>query len=162
LKKRFAILFVCTGNTCRSPLAEVIMKRALRDAGIKNVNVSSAGTGAVEGGRVSPNASHAARELGLSLSGFRSRPVSSRRVHGADLILTMADSHLQEITERWPEAEDKTFVIGDFSGSGRRSIRDPLGGSEKDYAECADMLLKETAGVLRRLKRKLKSVRSGD
>jgi protein-tyrosine-phosphatase len=161
LKKRFSILFVCTGNTCRSPLAEVIMKRVLRDEGIRNVNVSSAGTSAVEGGRVSENASLAARELGLSLSGFRSRPLSPRRVHGADLILTMTRSHMEEITKRWPEAEDKTFVIGDYSGSGRRSIHDPLGGSEKDYTECAEVLSYETAAVLRRLKSRLRSGRSG-
>jgi protein-tyrosine-phosphatase len=161
LKKRFTILFVCTGNTCRSPLAEVIMKRALRDAGIKNVNVSSAGTAAVEGARASSNAALAARALGLTLSGFRSRPLTSRRVHGADLILTMAGSHRDEITGRWPEVGDKTFVIGDFSGSGRSSIRDPMGGSEEAYAECATVLGKETARVLRRLKSGLKAERGG-
>jgi protein-tyrosine phosphatase len=155
LRKRFSVLFVCTGNTCRSPLAEILLKDHLHRAGLRNVRVSSAGTAAREGGRASPHAKAVATSRGLSLAGFRSKPVTPRRVKTADLILTMGRAQKYEIMERWPDAAERIHVISDFSGSGRTDIDDPIGGPEQAYFECADLLADEAKRILSKLKRML-------
>jgi protein-tyrosine-phosphatase len=159
LKKTFSILFVCTGNSCRSPLAEIIMKNALREAGVKKVNVSSAGTAAFDGGTASGGATFAARQMGLTLAGFKSRALSERRVRRSDLILTMGAAQRNEITERWPEVKDRTFVICDYSRSSRTRIADPMGHPAEAYVECARTLSDEITKALPRIKRALKARR---
>ncbi len=155
------ILFVCTGNTCRSPLAEVIMKHEAAKAGLRDVVISSAGLSAMDGGPASENARLAARELGLSLSRFRSKPLTRRRAKLADIILTMTKRQKREIVRRWPEAGPKTSLISEFSRSGRKGIDDPLGGSLNDYRECAKKLSDEARRIVRRLLRqKWKRTRS--
>jgi protein-tyrosine phosphatase len=159
LKKRFSVLFVCTGNTCRSPLAEVMMKNALAEAGVKHVMVSSAGTAAIDGAKPSGNAGLVARRFGLSLAGFRSRQLTRRRMVRADLILTMGLAQKEEIARRLPEASDKTFVISEFSRSGRKSIQDPMGHSEEVYLKCAGELSDEVKRILPKIRRRLKARR---
>ncbi|MFH1312987.1 MAG: low molecular weight protein arginine phosphatase [Candidatus Eisenbacteria bacterium] len=159
MKKTFSILFVCTGNSCRSPLAEIMMKSALREAGLKKVYVSSAGTAAFDGGRASEGSVFAARHLGLSLAGFTSRSLTQRRVRRADLILTMGPAQRDEITQRWPDVSDRTFVICDYTRSSRRRIADPVGHPPEVYVECARELGDEIMKVLPRVKRALKARR---
>lgn len=136
MKKRYHVLFVCAGNTCRSPLAEALMKKKLTDRNIRGVSVSSAGVLALEGLPAAGNSDKVARELGVSLARFRSRPLTSRRVALADLILTMERRHGEEIVNRWPLADGKVHVISEFSGSGRREIRDPVGQPLEVYRRC--------------------------
>jgi protein-tyrosine-phosphatase len=133
------------------------MKSELRKAGNTNARVSSAGIAAAEGGAASDNAKRAARQLGVSLGGFRSRPLTVRRVRSADLILTMSRAQKQEIIRRWPDARDKTHVITQFSQSGRRGIDDPIGRSEAVYVNAARALADETKRVLRRIRPALKT-----
>jgi protein-tyrosine-phosphatase len=158
MKKRYYILFVCSGNTCRSPLAEVLMKRDLRERGITNVSVSSAGVSAANGMRAAENSRLVARELGASLGGFRSSPLTARRMALADLVLTMEPGHRERILEIWPEAEDRVHVITEFSGSGRPGISDPVGGPLSAYRKCGTALSDEVGRIVPRV-RKLLSAR---
>lgn len=135
-KKRYYVLFVCSGNTCRSPLAEALMKRRVKEERMRDVSVSSAGVSAAYGLRPSENSVIVARELGAPLGGFRSSPVTDRRMALADLVLTMEEKHRDIILERWPAAAAKVHVITEFSGSGRRGISDPVGGPLGAYREC--------------------------
>jgi protein-tyrosine-phosphatase len=135
------------------------MKNALGEAGVEGVNVSSAGTAAFEGGRASEGSVLAARELGLSLGGFRSRALTQRRVRRADLILTMGAAQRDAITERWPEVDDRTHVICDYTTSPRRRIADPMGQPVEVYRECARELSDEIRRVVPRVKRALKARR---
>jgi protein-tyrosine-phosphatase len=157
LKRRFAILFVCTGNTCRSPLAEVMMKARLKQANIADVNVSSAGTAAFEGAHAAADARAVARRMGLRLGGFRSHPLTQLRIRRADLVLTMTAYQKRMITERWPEAARKTFVISELSGSGRGAITDPIGKSETVYERCAADLADEITRLVPKVRRMLKA-----
>ena len=159
MKKTFSILFVCTGNSCRSPLAEIIMKNVLRDAGVKKVNVSSAGTAAFVGGLPSGGAVFAAKHMGLTLAGFRSRALTQRRVRRADVILTMGAAQRNQIIDRWPDAKDRTFVICDYSGSPRTRIADPIGQPDEVYVGCARALSDEIKRALPRIKRAIKARR---
>ena len=153
MKRTFSVLFVCTGNTCRSPLAERVLKAGIREKGWKGINVSSAGTGAVKGAPASMGTKGAARRMGLSMAGFRSKPLSRRRVARADLILTMTRHHKADIEMRWPDVAGKTHVLSDYTGSQRGAITDPVGGSDAAYAVCAADLSDEIARLLPMLER---------
>ena len=153
------MLFVCTGNTCRSPLAERILKAKMKKKGWRGVSVSSAGTGAIEGVPASEGTRLAARRMGVSMAGFRAKPVSRQRIARADLVLTMTGSHKTDILMRWPDAVVKTYVLSEYTGSGRGPIQDPVGGPDSAYARCAADLSGEIERMLPKLERALAKLR---
>lgn len=124
----FNILFICTGNTCRSPLAEALARRALSERGWHNVEVGSAGVGAHEGSPASREAVRAAARNGLDISGHRARPLSPALVDWADLILVMSHAHLQSV--RNMGGAGKSALLGDFvagEDGGGLPVSDPFG-----------------------------------
>jgi tRNA threonylcarbamoyl adenosine modification protein (Sua5/YciO/YrdC/YwlC family) len=135
------IVIVCTGNTCRSPMAEMLLKQKLAAAnGIPierlpqhGIHVCSAGITANNG---SPAADQAINVLGkqdLDLTCHRSQPLSYALANSADLILTLSNSHQQAIVNEWPEFADKTSLLA----SDGSSVSDPIGGSYEIYQQCA-------------------------
>ena len=146
------ILFVCSGNTCRSPLAEAITRRLVEAAGRTDVEVSSAGTSAWDGSPASDGALLVGMERGLDLSAHRSRQLTSEVVSDADLVLVMSPSHLSRVKELDPEA--RAYLLAGFA-SGRegegRAVQDPFGGDLNAYRETVDDLEAELAGLLDRI-----------
>ena len=118
------VLVVCTGNTCRSPMAEGWLKPKL--AG-KGWTAESAGVAARDGQPASPEAVDAMREIGIDISKHRSRALSKDRVDGADIILAMTDGHRRELLFRFPEAKDKVFLVKGFGLEKPGSVMDPVG-----------------------------------
>lgn len=118
------VLVVCTGNTCRSPMAEGWLKPKL--AG-KGWTAESAGVAARDGQPASPEAVDAMREIGIDISKHRSRALSKDRVDGADIILAMTDGHRRELLFRFPEAKDKMFLVKGFGLEKPGSVMDPVG-----------------------------------
>ncbi|WP_424530770.1 hypothetical protein ACOZ38_13370 [Sphaerisporangium viridialbum] len=109
---RFRILFVCTGNICRSPLAERLTRSALGPC--PAVEVTSAGTGAERGRPMTERAQRVLTRFGADPGGFRSRPLTPELVAAADLVLTAASEHRARTVEMRPLAAARTFTLVEF------------------------------------------------
>jgi protein-tyrosine-phosphatase len=127
------ILFICTGNTCRSPTAEGLLRAALAAKGLDQVTVSSAGTGAWEGAPISEASYLVGLERGLDLSGHRARLLTRDLVREADLILVMSSHHLARVAELG--GEDKTHLLGTYAGrdDNQAEVSDPYGADLSTY-----------------------------
>jgi protein-tyrosine phosphatase len=143
----FLILFVCMGNTCRSPMAEVLCRRMLaqrkgcqpNELEDRGVMVGSAGLAAMAGGRAAPEAVRVMAEGGLDLSEHETQPLSETMVRHADLIWTMTQSQREEVVAQWPGAARRVHVL---AASGP-DIADPIGGPVERYQRCAEQIEKE-------------------
>lgn len=127
------LLFVCTGNTCRSPMAEVIAQRLAESRGLDDLRVSSAGTSAWEGAPASDASLLVAMEQGLDLNGHRARVLSREILATADLVLAMGPHHLERVAALG--AEGKAHLITDFASHGAQAgpVADPFGGDLDVY-----------------------------
>jgi protein-tyrosine-phosphatase len=144
------ILVVCTGNTCRSPLAEVTLRRAVSDVGLEGVEVASAGTGAFGGEPVSEGSYLVALEQGLDLAAHRARVVTRELVAESDLILVMSRGHLRKL--ELLGAGTKAHLMGDFAGSmGDHEVADPVGGPIEGYRATYEQVEAMSRLVARRL-----------
>jgi len=129
------ILFVCTGNTCRSPMAAVIMEKLAIESGL-DILIESAGLFAANGEKASDEAIEAVKKYGVDLNQHRSQPISDELIERSDLKITMTDAHkmlLQDV------AMDKTVTVCELAGIDDE-IEDPFGGDLDDYIQTADML----------------------
>ena len=144
------VLFVCTGNICRSPLAAALLLRGLKERGL-DVTVTSAGTGAWDGAPASEGAYLVGLERGLDLSGHRARLLSRDLVEQADLILTMARHHRARVDELG--GEGRVYVLGEYAGREGDDVEvsDPFGGDLGVYRDTCVELEALTAAVAERL-----------
>ena len=134
------ILLVCSGNTCRSPLAAAILADKLqRLPDFADTSVQSAGIAAWDGTPASEGSYLVALERGLDLSGHRARMLTADQVRDADLILTMSEAHSRRVAELGGEQKVYTLVeyAGDYDGS---EVPDPMGGDVAGYRETARLL----------------------
>lgn len=145
------ILFVCTGNTCRSPMAEAIAREVARERGLADVVVASAGTGAYDGASASDGAVLVGIEHGTDLAEHRSRPLTRELVDGADVVLTMSSQHLARVRELG--GAGKSFLLTEFASNGgeARSVSDPFGGDLETYRATYEELEREIRRAFDRL-----------
>jgi len=144
------VLFVCTGNTCRSPIAEGLLRRAVEAAGRGDIEVGSAGTGAWEGSPASEGSYLVSLEQGIDLSGHRARMLTPELIEQADLILTMSRTHLGRVRELG--GGGRAHLLAEFATAGSADdIWDPFGGDLEDYRTTFRVLEPMVARVAERL-----------
>lgn len=145
------VLFVCTGNTCRSPMAEAIARRMAGERGLRDLEFGSAGTSAWDGAPASDGALLVGMERGLGLDAHRARVLTRDLVAGADLVLVMSPHHRERALVLG--GEGKTHLLTDYSArsSEARAVMDPFGGDLETYRQTFDELSAEIARVFDRL-----------
>lgn len=158
------LLFVCTGNTCRSPLAEA----AWRAFGTPEITASSAGLSATEGLAISPHSAQVAKKWGEDLTKHRARRLSDSLAHKADYLIAMTGDHARILRSRFPHR--KVLELGDFLaddndkndsvtgelqkllGASTSDILDPIGGSLEAYQECGEHIKRAVIGLAKALR----------
>ena len=133
------ILFVCTGNTCRSPMAEGYFRYLVSESGRRDITVSSAGIFAGDGEPASANSLRAMKKIGVDISRHRSKALSQEMLEQADIIIAMTQSHKHYIGQMCPAALKKTKLLGEYSSAGDE-IGDPFGGGSGVYSYCLNTM----------------------
>ncbi len=147
------VLMVCTGNMCRSPLAEAILRAELEQLGVRDVTVSSAGTGAWEGRAASDGALLVVLENDLDISSHRSRYLSRDLVEQADVIFTMSRSHTERVKKLG--GDGRVHLLGEYAGFKRSKaeVADPYGMAldvyRQTFVRLRDLLRKAALRLVR-------------
>lgn len=148
------ITVVCTGNTCRSPMARKLLEHALQaeDEPLRSIEVRSAGLAAFPGDAPSENAVKALQPVNLDISDHRSSPFQDQHLRTSDLILTMTSAHVDLIQVRYPDATTAVKRFREWVPNGEKDVPDPFGGPLSDYIYTRDALVEAIPSIIQHLK----------
>lgn len=143
------ILIVCTGNTCRSPMAEGIFNELKKDMDL-DIQVLSAGISAYEGSPISENAIKSMEDI-HDISHYRSKMVDEDLVNQADLILAMTKMHKDRLLSRYKGIEEKTYLINEYAFGLEDDIEDPFGGGLDIYHIVRKQIYEAVKSIINKL-----------
>ncbi|MFH1759580.1 MAG: low molecular weight protein arginine phosphatase [bacterium] len=142
--KPFKIVFVCTGNTCRSPMAQIMMQHMLSDEKRQRFDISSAGLFAMPGQPITRYAAEVLQELGMDLKEHCSSMLNEQIIKSADIILVMTESHKRTVISNIPQAANITYTLSEYAlgkdNTGIKDIDDPFGGNLDTYRVIRDQI----------------------
>jgi glycine hydroxymethyltransferase len=136
------VLFVCTGNTCRSPMAEMLFREQVKERA--DYAVASAGVGAMDGQPASKQTTDLVKARGLDPSGFRSQQLTFELMKRATHVFAMSEQHLRVMALNFPDQMDKVYLVTEFAADDAirgQDVIDPIGMGRKAYEATRDMLL---------------------
>ncbi len=143
----YTVLFICTANICRTPMANSILMHFVMKEGLEEeIQVESAGTWAVHDAPASPLSVEVCREHGLDASGHRSRPVDLPSMNNADLVLCMTTEHRNDLQQIFPHLKDRIFTLKEYGVEeprAERSIMDPYGRNISEYRKTFQEIYRE-------------------
>lgn len=155
-ENEFVILFVCSGNACRSPMAEGLLKKKLYPLFNSQIRIHSAGTLGIENNPATPNAITVAKEKGVDISKHTSKGITENIVKEADIIFAMADIHVNFITNNFPAFKNKVHLLTNFAMKKQEwkneAVKDPIGENLKFYRQVINHIEKEIERFITRLK----------
>ena len=149
-KQEKLVVFVCTANVCRSPMAEKLFEEALTQSEIKkNVRVFSAGISAMDGDQASDNSIQACQELGLDITDHRSAALTRATLENASAIFYMTESH-RALLNMYFEVPESTsiFLMREFIDQESKELPDPYGQDIEVYRECRDRMKEALPSLL--------------
>lgn len=139
-----SVLFVCTGNSCRSVIAEGLFKKFLSDRGCSYIKVQSCGIISFSGLSPTENTLKVMRNAGIDVSGHKSTPLTKELIDNSDLILAMEDIHIDEVIRISPESSKKVHLLLKFakneSANGDFSVLDPIGKPLEVYERVSELI----------------------
>jgi protein-tyrosine-phosphatase len=130
------VLLVCTGNICRSPAAEALLRHRLEQEGLDDWEVESAGTWTMGGRPASRYTVQLMAARGLDLTAHRSRAINRHIVEQADLVLTMTQGHAEALRLEFPDQAAKIYLLSEVGDGRCYDVDDPYGGSLAEYQDC--------------------------